>query len=408
MKTAPGIGLAIAAVVIIIACADTGAERSVATLVVTRDVLQRSVHAEGVLQARHSTVVRAPPMPEGFAPLRLSWVAVDGTRVRKGDVILRFDATALSLRLTESKTRLAVSNTERDIERVSAKAAQESRKVDRRIAALELEKTRQFERKDPEIYSEHQRIEARVDTELTAARLEHARTVERLERKNRRSKRSLAEAGRQRISANVTDTTTALGALEVRAPHDGLLVLARDRRREPRRAGDRVWPGQKLAEIPRLDEMQAEVFVLEVDGQGLKVGLPAKVVLESRPDQTLTGTVARVDSVAKPRLRHVPTQYIAAVIALESTHGIFLKPGQRVRAQLPLSRHDGVVVPRHAVFMRDGVAVVFVRSTFVGAATEWAQRPVTLGAASIGRVVIEEGLAPGETIALSDPRPGAP
>ena len=44
-----------------------------------------------------------------------------------------------------------------------------------------------------------------------------------------------------------------------------------------------VWPNDKVAEIPDLGSMEAEVWVLEVDAGGLTVGQAATVLVEGRP-----------------------------------------------------------------------------------------------------------------------------
>ena len=149
--------------------------------------------------------------------------------------------------------------------------------------------------------------------------------------------------------------------------------------------------------------MEVEVYVLEVDAQGLRVGIPATVVVESMPDRTFTGTIARVDTVAKRRVRHVPIQYIGAIVKLDQPEPELLKPGQRVRAELAVALHEGIVIPRHAVYVVDGDQVVFL-NTSADSSADWKLQKVKLGAASIGRVVIEEGLEAGDIVALSDPR----
>ena len=77
-----------------------------------------------------------------------------------------------------------------------------------------------------------------------------------------------------------------------------------------------------------------------------------------------------------------------------------MKPGQRVRARIVLAEARGaLVIPRQAVFERDRRTIVYRRSGWHG----FAPVEVTLGAATLGRVVVERGLAAGNEIALMDP-----
>ncbi len=179
---------------------------------------------------------------------------------------------------------------------------------------------------------------------------------------------------------------------------------------EPPRVGDTVWSGMPLAEIPDLSEMQAEVYVLEADAGGLAVGKPATVVVESRPGVEHPARIARVDTLAKPRLSGSPVQYFAVTLALApgsppamGAMGAMgtVKPGQRVLARLRLEERRGaLVVPREALFQRGGATVVYRRR---GGAHGFEPVPVTLGPASVGAAVVETGVAAGDQVALRDP-----
>ena len=62
------------------------------------------------------------------------------------------------------------------------------------------------------------------------------------------------------------------------------------------RVGDQLWPGQGVADIPLLDEMEVEVFELEIDANGLKEGQPAEVTIEARPGQVWPGKIRLVEN----------------------------------------------------------------------------------------------------------------
>jgi multidrug efflux pump subunit AcrA (membrane-fusion protein) len=160
-----------------------------------------------------------------------------------------------------------------------------------------------------------------------------------------------------------------------------------------------MWPGQKVAEIPLLETMEVEVFVLEIDGSGLAEKQPAEIKIEARPDQVFRGKVRLVDKLAKPRNDGVPVQYFAVVIELDETDPIAMKPGQRVRATITLGEERALVVPRQAVLNKDGKNVVY-RRTKRG---DFEQVAVELGAATSGRVVVKSGLSAGDKIAMRDP-----
>ena len=55
-------------------------------------------------------------------------------------------------------------------------------------------------------------------------------------------------------------------------------------------------------------------------------------------------------------------KYFGVTIALDATDTTIMKPGQRVRATLVLDQEDAIVVPRQAVFEKDGKPIVYKQS----------------------------------------------
>jgi RND family efflux transporter MFP subunit len=355
----------------------------------------REVEVEGFLQASTSTPVAAPFSPMGA--LKLVWIIEDGSRVRAGQVVARFDETAVARELLEG--RIAVAMSDRKIEQRGVKKESSLAGVegDRRLAELELEFARRFGQKDPEIFSRLEILESRIDERLAAEKLSNADGRAETETKLAESDVALLSIERDVASKKTARARQALQALEVQAPHDGILVLVRDWRGLVARPGDTTFSGEPIAEIPGIDGMEASVFVLEADAGGLKEGAPATVRIEGRAGEPLAGRVTRVDRMPKPRLRGDPLQYFAATLELETDAS--LKPGQRVVAKLRLDElEDALSVPRQAVFEEDGGSFVY---RFTDGRFEKA--PVRIGPPSLGRIVIESGLSEGDVVAARDP-----
>ncbi len=88
-----------------------------------------------------------------------------------------------------------------------------------------------------------------------------------------------------------------------------------------------------------------------------------------------------------------------------------MKPGQRVRATLFLEQRKGaLLVPRQALFDREGRTVVYRRDAKTPGGNGFVPVEVKLGPSSLGRVVVDSGLHAGDVLAMRDPtRPaGAP
>lgn len=377
---------------------DRGTRESVPTHTVGKTEFVRRVTAEGNLRAVKATPVTAPQSGGGFGPMKIAWIAPDGTPVKAGDVVVRFDPTEPEKQLRDGQADLAAASAKLASEQIKSTTAVDGRDSAAELAGAELEQQRKFQSKDKEIFSRNTIVEAEIDEQLAGAKQQHAESAKAIERKLARSKAGVLAVEKQKAQIAISHAKSALASMEIKAPHDGILVLRRNWKGEQPRVGEQLWPGQKVAEIPLLDAMEAEVFVLEVDGSGITDKQPAELVIEARPDLVFPATIKLVDKLAKPRVPGVPVQYFAVVLALEKTDREVMKPGQRVRATLILDKADAIVIPRQAVVAKDGKNVVFKRGKVGFEPVE-----VELGAGTSGRVVIAKGLAVDDVIALRDP-----
>ncbi|HEY0989662.1 MAG TPA: efflux RND transporter periplasmic adaptor subunit [Kofleriaceae bacterium] len=370
----------------------------VATYTVAKASFVRRVTAEGNLRAVKATRLSAPRSGARFGPMKIAWLAADGTLVKAGDVVMRFDSTEYDKQLRDGQADLDAASAKLRKETVKSSAAVAGRDSDAVLARDELDRTRKFQSRDEMIFSRNQIIESEVDEQLAGAKQTHAERAKQIERHLSVSNAAVITVERKKAELAIAHAQAALKSMEITAPSDGIFVLERNWRGAMPKPGDSLWPGQAVAEIPILDAMEASVYVLEVDGSGLAEGQPAEVVIEARPDRVFAGKVRMVDKLAEPRQQGSPVQYFGVAIELAKTDRDVMKPGQRVRATLVLDQQEALVVPRQAIVDRDGKTVVYRRVTggFEAVAVE-------LGPATSGRVVIARGLAAGDEIALRDP-----
>ncbi|HSU80812.1 MAG TPA: efflux RND transporter periplasmic adaptor subunit [Thermoanaerobaculia bacterium] len=368
----------------------------VPTLRIEPSDLVRSVPAQGDLHA-----VRATPVsvPLGQGPFRIGWLAQDGSLVKQGDVVIRFDPSVLEKRLVDAQDDLRSARLQMEKEQLSGLSEVRKLEKDAAIARVELEQASQFQKKDSEIFSRSEIIESDIDQKLAEEREKHAEGSQKTHERLTGTEVALLQIKVRQADAKIQQARAGLQALAVTAPHDGVLILKRNWRGDTTRVGDNVWNGQPLAEIPDLSTMQAEVYVLEADAGGLKPGKPATVAVESAPGVTYPARIKRVDTLAKPRIPGSPVQYFAVTLELDKTDPRVMKPGQRVQATLLLDqRKDALMVPRQAVFDREGRSIVYRKGSRGFEPVE-----VKLGASTMGRIVVESGISKGDVLALRDP-----
>lgn len=381
--------------VLAVACSDDAPD--IATFKVEPVTFSRRITAEGTLKPVKATAVSVPV--NASAPMKVAWIADDGAVLKQGDVIVRFDATEFETLLQDGREdRTTASNklTKAGAESATTRA---NLRRDAKLAQSELEAAKRFEFDDADVFSRYERVEAEADTELAASRKRHAEEVLNVRENLARVERDLIAIEDRRAGMKIKQAEDGLQALQVTAPHDGILVLQRNWRGEVTRVGDTMWRGQPIGEIPELSTMQAEVFVLEADAAGLAADQKATVYLEADVRSKFAATVKTVDKVARPRIPRQPVQYFGVTLELEKGRPALMKPGTRVRAVLEVeSQANAFAIPRQALFEKGGKRVVYRRQgeAFVPA-------EVTIGSSTAGRVVVTKGISKGDEIALEDP-----
>jgi RND family efflux transporter MFP subunit len=366
-------------------------------MTVERAPFRVRVTAEGNLAAVRSTPLTAPMKPQ--VPFTLAWLVEDGALVDEREVIARFDASELEKNREDGLSDQRISDHKIISAKVSKKVSEGNLDREAEIAHLELEMARDFQSTDDLVYSKMEIVESRIDADLAETRAGLAKESKEINNQLSEAEIQLLVIERRKADIKVQQAVDGLAALELRAPHGGIVMLERDWRGNPVRVGDSVWPGRPLAKIPDLAEMQAEVYVLEADAGDLEPGQNATVWLDSNPEIGHRGTVKSVDPMAARRNRVVPVQYFRTVLELEQTDRSSMKPGSRVRSEIVIADlESAITIPRQAVCKNGGANVVYRWEKGDFEAVE-----VDLGPAALGRIVVESGLDEGDVIALRDP-----
>jgi len=190
----------------------------------------------------------------------------------------------------------------------------------------------------------------------------------------------------------------------VRAPHDGLVVIANRQGRAPEVfEGATVRQRQRQFYLPDLSRMVAVATLHETMVSRVRPGMPVKIRLEAFPGMRLDGLVASVAPMPynerKTESANEATYFLAAV-AFEPTAG-GLRPGMTAELEILVEPRRGVLaVPTQAVASDGGRDVCYVVRPD---RLRLERRPVRVGPSSHGLVEVSEGLAEGERVALQPP-----
>ncbi|HZO08315.1 MAG TPA: efflux RND transporter periplasmic adaptor subunit [Myxococcota bacterium] len=320
------------------------------------------------------------------------WLVPEGTRVREGDLLIRFEAQKYEIAKGAAESALLVARAELS----KALGQLEAQKVAQEKARLEYASL-------PEL-AERGFVNR---NELDAARLAHEEVKAGI-----RSFEAAVDAARanvQRAESEVEQQNRKLDEGVVHAPRDGVVVYATTgEATNPRKITVGVTPfeGMDLIYLPDPSSMRVDTEVSEFDVAKVRVGAPVELRLDAYPEATFRGEVASVAALARQKVSRVSGQAIGLkvfdVLIRVLDHDERLKPGLSTTAQILVSENPGVLyVPVAGIFVDElEQTVVYVKE---GGSAE--KRAVGIGGSTDRVAIVLSGVEEGAEILLDPPRP---
>lgn len=318
-------------------------------------------------------------------------VAVErGAQVTRGAVLAELDDAEARAELAAAEARAAAARAALEVIRAGGKAAE--------LADIEaaLERARlEVEQAGRELQSLERLLAKQAATahEVRAARdrLERARAEQQgLEQKRAAlvsaPDRSAAEARLREAEAARDQAAQRLAQCRIRSPLAGTVYELRIRR------SDYLRPGDVVAAVGKLDPVRVRVYVDEPELGRLSTGLPVIVTWDARPGRRWQGNIEQLPV----QVTALGTRQVGEVLLTVENPERDLLPGANVNAEIRTQLiRDGLIIPREAVRRRSEETGVWV---LAGDRLRW--RPVRLGASTLTRAQVLEGLRDGELVAL--------
>ncbi len=235
--------------------------------------------------------------------------------------------------------------------------------------------------------AESRLAQARAD--LAAAAANYAKVSKLFERQAvPRQDLVAATSRRDRERARVRELELLLERAVIRAPITGVAI---DR---PVDVGEILAPGTRVTTLQRTDRLKVRVDLPDTEIAWVTRGTAGEVRVDAWPGRTFPARVTFVGPAADPDSRTFPVELV-----LENGRGK-LRPGMVARARLlHPPRADAIVVPLDAVLRRAGGFAAFVVED--GIARE---RELLLGGRTDGRVLVRNGLVPGDLLVVAGQR----
>jgi multidrug efflux pump subunit AcrA (membrane-fusion protein) len=384
-----------------LAACSGGPEVEVPIAQVERSEFRVTLDIPGELKATESMSISVPDLRR---QAKVKWIVDEGTRVEEGDLMVTFDDTELATELVSSQTSWEIATTKNKQKRAQLKVRLKDLENAVVKSNLSLERA-EMKITESETVPRVDRESARIDVkqaELAVAGAAAALESARLEGE---AELHLLRLEATREQAKVDAARRRLDNTQLYAPAAGLVIKPRIWKggsRGPVVAGDSVWSGANIIELPDLSEMEVQAWVHEVDAGKVAQDMTVLIIIDAFPEPARQGTVTRVADLAIERDRNSDVKHLEVTIKLAETDQV-MKPGMTVRSEVLVETIPDVLsVPLEAIFGdAEGVDTVQIKE-----GPAWRRQEVTLGTSNDTHVVIETGLLEGQWVALIPPDQG--
>jgi RND family efflux transporter MFP subunit len=362
-----------------------------------------SVRARGEIRSTQSIVLSAPQVPNP----RIVRLAESGKPVKKGDVVVEFDAAQQEQNYLEKNTSVRTVDSEIVQTKASHRITDEMDAMNLMTAEYNLQRA-ELEASKAEVLSEIEGAKNRIDVGISEGELAQVKTT--IGSHKVAQNADLDRLGQKKDKA-VRDTERArtyLSKMVLRAPIDGVVNILPNFRSSgsfgsappPFKEGDQVWTGAAIAEIPNLSEMRIELKLDEVDRGKLKIGQAVKVRVDAIPEKEFTAVLDWISPIASVNFRGpwMQEKTFPAHATLRNLDPR-LRPGMSASADIVIERQpDRLLIPVRASFAHAGKPAVYVQQ-----GDNFVIRQIEVGRRNEVDMVVLSGLHKGETIALENP-----
>jgi len=362
-----------------------------------------TLEIKGEIKALRSVIIAAP---YSAGDLQIVSIVTNSTKVKKGDLIVEFDATTVKQKLAQDQSSVKSAEAEIQQSRAAARLKEEQDLTDVMNAKFEAEKAR--------IDATKQEILSAIDGEQ--AKLKVADAEQKLKEAEAKLKADSASGGADLASKKqkldqakfqVEQDERSLASLALKAPLDGVVALQNHWEPQggptPFKAGDRAWPGAAIAELPDATSLKVSARVEEAERGQLKVDQSVTVRVDALPDRSFNGQIETISPTASMDFNSgwpIPRNFSVDVKLSENDSR--MTPGMGATARVAVAKiPDGIVIPAAGLFRKAGQTVAYVRH-----GSKFEETPVEVSRRSPEEILIAKGLKPGEQIALRDPTLG--
>lgn len=360
--------------------------------------LEFTVQGEGDLQSSKPTPLLVPGGQ--FTLRQLSWMVPDGSIVKKGELVARFSAQQSKQDLAQARIDLQRNTLARATKQAGLATKRGQLGVDLTEVAVQYAIAERYANAPLEAMARNDILDAVQDVHYLGVRQHILHAREQQSSASGHAELAVLDAQRHSFDTVAAQKQADLAALELRAPHAGVLVLGQDWTGQTPHVGSNLFAGNAFATLPDLSALEVQLSVPQIEAQGIQVGDKVELHRWGVPAQTVTASISWVASAAQPKSRTNPVKYLDMKVALPADtaqrHGWI--PGQRFVGKIILLKvGKGYSVPNLALGSdADGASTVRLLVD-----DKVLTRKLTLGVRGATRSQVLSGLHAGDRVLLA-------
>ena len=372
-----------------------------ATFPVTKGEFVVSIVQKGEILAQKSETISVPEDVH-VNTMQIVYLAPEGSRIKKGDVLVMFDTSELDTRIEDREAQVVAAK--EDLEKLKASQSSQTSSL---MSGLEVSKNNyelsklrlqqmQFEAETKKQIEDLNFKNADISLKKQEGNIKNQKIINDVDFNNAKLRISRAELF-LKMSKDEREK------LILRATMDGLVVYKENFRsttREKFKVGDTPVKRMPLIELPDLSVMQVKTSINEIDIRKVEKGQKAVIRLDAVQNAVFTGTVTDIAYLAR-RDRGSNVKVFDVIIVIDGGENQLLKPGMSSTVEIITEKIDSEkYVPIESVFEKEGKTIAYV----VGSSgSSWNEREIKVGKTNNNYIVVEGGLEEGEKVALRDP-----
>ncbi len=366
------------------------------THTVSAGAFELAIEVKGEIQGKNAIVISLPDELKHsdlrIYQVKLKDIVEEGTMVRAGDYVATLDAAEITQQMQ---------NNNEDLQKHLAEL--NDAKIDSSIQLTQLrEELGEF------VYDlDYKRLEMEQSKYESPAyqrkkQVEYERTIRDMEKKKRdyelkkldlKMKIRRTEDRFNYYSRRDSLMKRAIASSRVTAPKEGMIMYAKQWNGRKIRTGDNIsiWM-PAIATLPDMSQPVSEAYIQEIDITKVTPGDSVEVTIDALPGESFKGAVSQIANVGQ-ELQGFDMKVFRIAVDID-VRGKDIKPAMTSNNKIVLSKLSNVVtIPRNCLFTKNGASYVYLEED----GKVW-MKEVTPGLENDEKVVIEDGLAPGDKI----------